>query len=131
LKGLDISVLPLSEVCHDNRVFRYDGQYFSKDALAVEARIKQGQWDVIQNLANEVESFGAYALTNQFSYVESGVPFLRCLNIQDGFAKFNDVLYITPEANSLLSKSEVKPGMVLLTMSGSVGNTAVALESWN
>jgi len=40
-----------------------------------------------------------------------------------------DVLHITPEAHALLAKSTVRPGMVLLTMSGSVGNAAVALEA--
>lgn len=130
LGGLEITVLPLSEVQIQNRVFRYDSQYFGKSALAAEAQIKKRKWEELQEAADEVESFGAYALTNQFSYVDEGVPFLRCLNIRDGFTNFTDVLCITPEANRLLSKSEVKPGMVLLTMSGSVGNTSVALDNW-
>lgn len=130
MKGLEITVLPLSKVCFDNRVFRIDPQYFAKTALVTETQIKRGQWEDLSKAATKIESFGAYALTNEFAYVEEGVPFLRCLNIRDGFTEFNDVLYITPEANTLLFKSEVKPEMVLLTMSGTVGNTTVALQSW-
>lgn len=131
LEGLEVAVLSLSEVREENRVFRYDTQYFGKAALAAEARIKSGTWERLLTLADGVESFGAYALTNEFAYVDEGIPFLRCVNIRNGFADFGDVLFIDKKANDILTKSEVKPGMVLLTMSGSVGNAAVALESWN
>jgi len=130
LEGLEVTVQLLSEVLSDNRVFRFDAQYFSKTALQIEAKIKESTWCELKDAADQVESFGAYALTNEFSYVEEGIPFLRCLNIRQGFTDFSDVLHITESANSLLSKSEVQPGMVLLTMSGSVGNASVALSSW-
>lgn len=130
MKGLDITVLSLSQVREENRVFRYDTQYFNKTALAAENLIKKGQWARLSSIAEKVESFGAYALNNEFDYVDEGIPFLRCVNIRNGFADFGDVLFIDTNANALLSKSEVKPNMVLLTMSGSVGNTTVALESW-
>lgn len=131
LEGLEVAVLSLSEVREENRVFRYDTQYFGKTALTAEARIKRGKWERLVKLAVGVESFGAYALTNEFAYVDEGIPFLRCVNIRNGFADFRDVLFINKKANDLLAKSEVRPNMVLLTMSGSVGNATVSLESWN
>lgn len=130
LEGLEITVLTLSVVLSENRVFRLDAQYFSKSALQTEAILKKGFWCDLKSASVRIESFGAYALTNEFSYVEEGIPFLRCLNIRQGFTDFSDVLYITDTANKLLVKSEVKEGMVLLTMSGSVGNASVALKSW-
>ena len=51
--------------------------------------------------------------------------------MQATFVNFAGVLRISPEAHQLLHKSEVLPGMVLLSMSGSVGSVAVALDSWN
>lgn len=130
LDRLDVAVLSLSEVRKDNRVFRIDPQYFAKEALKAEAQIKRLDWSELHSISTSVESFGAYDLTNLYEYTEEGIPFLRCVNIKDGYADFTDVLYISPEAHKLLWKSEVKPGMVLLTMSGSVGNAAVALSSW-
>ncbi|HTJ79833.1 MAG TPA: hypothetical protein VL357_12630 [Rariglobus sp.] len=99
-------------------------------ALRAEAKIKKGIWVSLRDCATNVESFGAYDLTNYFSYQETGIPFLRGVNIKDGFANFTDVLYVDDAAHSLLKKSEVRQGMVLLTMSGSVGNATVALPSW-
>jgi hypothetical protein len=130
LKGLGISVLPLSKVKEDNPVFRIDSGYYDREALEAESTIKKQRWCQLSAVASRVESFGAYALTNLFTYVDDGIPFLRCLNIRNGFTDFSDVLYITPKTNKLLIKSEVKPGMVLLTMSGSVGNATVALPEW-
>lgn len=130
LEGLEITELRLSQVMNDNRVSRLDAQYFSKAGLAAVEKIQEGKWDDLLHLSSRVDSFGAYALTNKFAYVENGIPFLRCMNIRNGFADFSDIIYITSEANDLLFKSEVKPGMVLLTMSGSVGNATVALPRW-
>lgn len=131
LEGLEISELMLSKASFENRAFRFDSQYFAKAALLAEAKLKSGRWEELRQLSSAVESFGAYALTNEFSYVDEGIPFLRCLNIKNGFTDFSDVLYVPESARTLLAKSEVKTGMVLLTMSGSVGNATVALPSWN
>lgn len=130
-QSIDATVLKLSEVKADNRVFRIDAQYFGRASRAAEAKIATGRFELLLDVAQDIESFGAYDLTNYFSYVEEGVPFLRCLNIKGGFVDFSNSLYITAVAHKLLSKSEVRPGMVLLTMSGSVGNAAVALPSWH
>lgn len=123
--------LPLSFVLHENKAMRFDSAYFSKTALAAEAVLKQHYWDTLGHVTTSVESFGAYALTNFFDYVEEGVPFLRCVNIKNGIADFNNILFIDKEAHDLLYKSQIHPNMVLLTMSGSVGNSAVALPDWN
>jgi len=130
VEGLDVTVIKLSEVTRDNRVFRVDAQYFSKAAITTELILKHGKWESLGHASTRIDSFGAYALTNEFSYVDEGVPFLRCLNIKDGFTDLANCLFITPKANNLLSKSAIEPGMVLLTMSGSVGEAAVSLRSW-
>lgn len=126
----DVSIVKMRDIRLDNRVFRIDAHYFGKAALTVERRIASGRWDTLGKLARSVESFGAYDLTNHFAYVDEGIPFLRCQNIRDGLVDFTDVLYVPCEAETLLAKSKVQPGMLLFTMSGSVGNAAVALPDW-
>jgi len=111
-------------------VFRIDSHYFSKAAIASELTLKNRRWETLGDASSSIQSFGAYALTNQFTYTDEGIPFLRCLNIKNGFVELANSLFIPPTAQTLLSKSAVKPGMVLLTMSGSVGEAAVALPSW-
>jgi type I restriction enzyme M protein len=131
LNGLEVTELKLSEVLQDNDVFRIDGDYFKKVYIANERTLKSLKWSYLQKASNSIKSFGAYSLCNEIEYLDEGIPFLRGQNIKDGTVIFSDCLFINEEANQLLWKSEVKPRMVLLTMSGSVGESAVALEEWN
>lgn len=114
----------------ENRVRRIDSTYFRREGLRVHATLKGRAHEVMRSAAASVESFGAYALTNNVEYQENGIPFLRCVNIKNGFVSFADCLYIDSDAHRLLHKSAVEPETVLLTMSGSVGNSAVALRGW-
>lgn len=130
LEGLEISILSKSEVLNDNRDSRFDSQYFRKLALFTDDQISRHAPSELRNVASKVLSFGAYALTNEFAYQEAGVPFLRGTNFHGDFVNFSGALRISEDAHSLLHKSEVKPGMVLLSMSGSVGSVSVALDTW-
>jgi restriction endonuclease S subunit len=120
------SVLKLNELDHVS--LRIDAEYYQSSYLDAERKIKKSSWDFLKNLTNSIKSFGAYSLCNQVSYKESGVPFLRCKDIKDGVIDLAEVLYIDYDANKLLWKSEVKPRTVLFTMSGTVGNSAIASE---
>ncbi|MBI1763662.1 MAG: hypothetical protein HYR56_19730 [Acidobacteria bacterium] len=121
----------LSEVLRENDVLRLDSDYYQKEFLANEKLIKSKPWSYLLGLRKSIKSFGAYSLCNEIDYLENGTPFLRGQNIKDGVVDFNDCLYIDEAANALLWKSEVRPGMVLLTMSGTVGNAAVAMNDWH
>jgi hypothetical protein len=77
------------------------------------------------SVCDDLRSFGAYSLNNEVTYQEEGVPFIRCVNMRNGFVDFSDLLYIDDSANKLLWKSEIKPYTVLLSMSGSVGSVAI------
>lgn len=124
-------MLKKSLVSERNPVRRLDSQHFSKAGLAADAALRSRPHGTVASLSASVESFGAYALTNEFKYQEEGIPFLRCLNIKNGFVTFGDALHIDEDAHELLHKSAVLPETVMLTMSGSVGNAAVALPSWS
>ena len=50
--------------------------------------------------------------------------------MKKGRIDFNDIIYISEEANKLLWKSEVKPETVLLSMSGTIGDVALASKKW-
>lgn len=131
MEGLEVSILATDQVFCENRDKRLDSQYFRRAALAADQLIARHSPEKISEIASEVRSFGAYALTNEFEYQEDGIPFIRGTDYSGDFINFSSVLRISEEAHALLHKSEVQPGMVLLSMSGSVGSVAVALESWH
>lgn len=109
---------------------RLDSEYYRPEFLAVEAMLKSKQCKKLEDIIKTIKSFGAYALCNQVVLVEKGIPFIRCKDIKEGFVDFSDVLYIDEATNKLLQKSAVKPETVMLTMSGTVGNAAIASNNW-
>ncbi len=108
---------------------RLDAEFYRPIFLETESQLRAKTWDYLENLTESLKSFGAYSLCNHVEYKEKGIPFIRCKDIKDGLIDFADVLYIDSVANQLLWKSEVKPKTVLLTMSGTVGNSAISTEN--
>ena len=104
---------------------RLDAEHYRPIFIETENALKRNEWDYLENLTKSIMSFGAYALNNQIEYRESGIPFLRATDIKDGYIDFSNALRIDSAANELLWKSEIKPETILLTMSGTVGNSSV------
>lgn len=130
LEGLEASEVLLSYALRNNEVFRFDSNYFQKQFLKEEKAIRGKSSKTLAELGVDLRSFGAYSLNNEVRYLEQGVPFIRGVNMKNGRILFSDLIYISEEANALLWKSEVKPGMVLLSMSGTIGDVAIASKSW-
>lgn len=110
--------------------FRFDAEYFQPHYIENEVLIAKKDCKTLDEIADDLRSFGAYSLTNQITYQESGIPFIRCTDVKEGYVDFSRVYYIDDKTNKLLWKSKVEKGTVLLCMSGSVGNCAVAEENW-
>ena len=131
MEGLEISEIQYKYVRNKNDVFRVDSNYFQKDFLIKESIIRDKKHATLLELGAKLKSFGAYSLNNSVNYFESGIPFIRGVNMKKGRISFNDMIYIDSTANSLLWKSEIKPEMILLSMSGSIGDVAIASKKWN
>jgi type I restriction enzyme, S subunit len=61
-------------------------------------------------------------------YVETGVPFLRSLNIEPFRVNEANIRYITPEFHARLRKSTLRPGDVVIVRTGKPGATAIIPE---
>jgi restriction endonuclease S subunit len=135
LEGLEVTEILLSDVLRDNAEFRIDSDFFKKEILTVIEFVNSKPHNKLKELVSNIKSFGAYSLCNEINFTEKNdeqaIPFIRCLNIKNSVVNFDDLLYIDKKSNNLLWKSEIKPRMVLVTMSGTVGNATVALEHWN
>lgn len=130
LEGLEASEVLLSYALRNNEIFRFDSNYFKKQFLIEEKAIRGKVSKTLVEIGIELRSFGAYSLNNEVHYLEQGIPFIRGVNMKNGRVSFSDLIYINEEANALLWKSEVKPGMILLSMSGTIGEVAIALKNW-
>ena len=127
MEGLEISEVKFSYVKQSSEVFRLDSFYYSKEFLYDEYQIDNIRRKKLRDLSSSILSFGAYSLNNFVEYRNSGVPFIRGVNLKNGILDFNDVIFIDEEAHKLLWKSEVSPQTILLSMSGTIGDVAIAM----
>ncbi|TSD56771.1 restriction endonuclease subunit S [Variovorax sp. KBS0712] len=62
-------------------------------------------------------------------YVESGIPFLRSLNIEPFGVNKNDLKFVTREFHQRIKKSSLRPGDVAIVRTGKPGTCAV-IPDW-
>ncbi|PNU21645.1 restriction endonuclease subunit S [Geothermobacter hydrogeniphilus] len=77
----------------------------------------------------EVVTKGTTPTTLKMNYAESGVPFLRAQNLQNGTVVLDDdTLFIDTETHKSLSRSMIRPNDVLVSIAGTIGRTALVPE---
>ena len=130
LEGLEISEVKFSYVKQSCEILRLDSFYYSKEFLYDEYKIDNQKRKKLRDLSSSILSFGAYSLNNFVEYRNSGVPFIRGVNLKNGILDFNDVIFIDKDAHKLLWKSEVFPKTILLSMSGTIGDVAIAMPDY-
>ena len=88
-------------------------------------------WEVktAQEICSQI-SVGIVVRPSQY-YVKSGIRCFRSANIQEGYIKNQDWVYISEESNQLLSKSKLRTGDVLIVRSGEPGISCVVTEEFD
>lgn len=107
---------------------RIDAEYFQPQYLDVIKKINSVPNKTLEEISESIVSFGAYALTNFIEWYDRGIPFIVAENVKEGFIDLEGARYINDEIDEILRKSRVYEGQVLLSMSGSIGNAAVAYK---
>lgn len=83
------------------------------------------EWRTVQlsEVASEVTVGFVGTMANE--YIDSGIPFLRSLNIDKFKIDTADIKYISPDFHSRISKSRLRPGDVVIVRTGKPGTCAV------
>lgn len=130
MDGLECSEVSFGYIKGLSEILRLDSYYYAKEFIKDENLLNEISNKKIKEIGATIRSFGAYSLNNEVVYQNDGVPFIRGVNMKNGLVDFHNLLYISPSANKLLWKSEVFPNTILLSMSGSLGDVAIARENW-
>lgn len=131
MDGLEAVEIKFSYVEKQSSILRFDSNFYLKEFLYEENLILNAPHYKIVDIRSDIKSFGAYSLNNFFEYQDSGVPFVRGINLRGGMVDFSDMVFIDNQANQLLYKSVVKPEMILMSMSGTIGDLAIAEKDWD
>lgn len=122
----EMSVIKLSNL---EGAKRFDSEYYQPSYLDARDKIKNIPSKKISEISESVLSFGAYSLCNYIIWKETGIPYIKAENIKEGYIDFSETMFIDEDVNKILKKSQVKEGQILLSMSGTIGNAALAYKT--
>lgn len=131
MEGLEVSELLLSEVRYENEKLRIDSGYFAKPMLAAEAQIRaypNGHDELGPLFSRFVK--GVFDI-NAESYCDTGVPFLRILNLRNGVIDDSDLALIPEEVHQTEKKTELQHGDIVFSKTAYPAASLVTLECCN
>lgn len=107
---------------------RLDAEYYQPEYLEVVEKLLTLPHKTLEDISESLLSFGAYSLTSFIQWEESGIPFITAEDVKDGFIDLESARFISEKVDEILKKSRVHENEVLLSMSGKVGDAAVAVN---
>lgn len=88
-------------------------------------------WDVVPLKRKSPEITVGIVVEPSKYYVETGVPALRSLNVRPGRISGDNMVYISDDANQLMSKSMLRHGDVVAVRTGQPGTCAVVPQEFD
>jgi type I restriction enzyme S subunit len=122
LEGLEIAECKLSDL---ERTWRMDAEFFQQRHLAIEAKLAATSGGTVADVASVADG-NHFSISE--SFVEDGVPYYRGQDVVGHFfIEQANPNRITREAfeQSLMRRSHLKQGDVLLSIIGTVGETSL------
>ncbi len=113
------SVVNLSEVKRANRI---DAEYFQSKYDKLISKLKNLKSKILEDFIKDYSTGYPFKSEN---YLEEGIPLIRINNIKRGFVDLNNTAYLSAKDYSLSLKDTAKPGDIILSMSGTIGMSAV------
>lgn len=131
LEGLEVVELMLSEVGRNNEKLRLDSGYFAKPMLVAEKTVRAypGGCDDLNRVFSRFIK-GIFDI-NADSYTETGVPFLRILNIKHGLIDETNLAMIPEATHQQEAKTALRRGDVVLSKTAYPAASLVTLDTCN
>lgn len=130
MDGLDCNEIQYSKLFPNNTIFRLDSEFFSREIIAIDNKIKALPCFYLK--PKEVVSGPFGSSLKSESYLDKGdVPFVRIENIRGGFdINMDNIIYISNADNDRIKNSQLKTNDIVLSKVGnSIGFFARVDES--
>ena len=130
MDGLNCNEIQYRELFPNNTIFRLDAEFFSREAITIEKKIKEISCFYLK--PQEVVSGPFGSSLKSESYLEQGdVPFVRIENIRGGFdINMDNIIYISNADNARIKNSQLSINDIVLSKVGnSIGFFARVDES--
>lgn len=131
MKGLEASILPLSDVLVENAKTRIDSAYFAKAAVRAEHLLKALPNDSFGNLASVFRK-GIFDIKAD-TYVSpgEGIPFIRITDIKTGMIQKHSTAWIDQAAHNVEANTALHSGDLVLSKTAYPAASLVTLPECN
>lgn len=113
------SVVKLSEIKSTNRI---DAEYFQPKYEKLISKIKNKNNPKLEIFVKDYSTGFPFKSEN---YRKEGIPLIRINNIKKGYLDLSDTAYLSEKDHLLSSKDTARPGDIVLSMSGTIGMSAI------
>lgn len=112
-------IINLSDV---KSAHRTDSEYFQPKYEKLISKIKNKNPKILSNFVKNYSTGFPFKSEN---YQEKGIPLIRINNIKKGYLDLSNTAYLSEKDYLLFPKDTAKPGDIILSMSGTIGMTAI------
>ncbi len=115
---------------------RLDPKYYNPLYKKIISKLKKCGYPLVKigDIVKQPITSGATPRAKGEAYTNEsdGIPFIRIVNLKDGKIILDDVLYIKESIhNGMLKRTQLKPRDVLVSIAGTIGNTALVPDDFN
>lgn len=131
LKGLNISIIPLSLVTRENDKRRIDSGYFDKNALAAVSAIKNLPFETLGSLVSTFRKGIFDIKADTYAEWGEGVPFVRISDLRDGLINKDTTAWIPRSVHEAESKTKMTYGDLVLSKTAYPAASLVTVPECN
>jgi hypothetical protein len=114
LKGLDASIIPVSEISDFNPGFRIDAEFFARPAMEALASIRRVKNQPLGRLVSRVQ----HPVEVKREYEESGLLTVMAKDVRSNRTELSDPRYMPTNLRNVVSRNELHFGDILVTRTG-------------
>ena len=98
-----------------------------KKSATIDEIVKSDEWSVIKlsRLVRLIDGDRSSEYPSDQDFVEEGIPFISSKQINDRLLTLDDAKFITHEKFAKLGRGKLRDGDVIVTVRGTLGNTAI------
>ena len=121
---MQYSVVNFSNIVNDCPIFRIDSEYFKNEFIELNNILTNKKHIILKDISRATD--GEHG---SVEFREEGIKYLTAEHIKNGYVDISNIRYIDKETDKRNARASVKPGDVLVSIKGTLGQVALA-EKW-
>ena len=121
MSGLEAVEVRLSDALRENAIFRMDSEYFLREDIRLLQELRDHGCQALSVIARVTDGIHEAIRFDE----KSGIRLLSARFVRENFFDFSEAEFISREHHELNPRTSLRPGDVIVSSTGTIGNCAV------